>query len=399
MKNIQRILATVQVDSRQHELLVMIARQMMKMTHLTSMVTGQLSLHNKSVNLLRWNGCEDLFIRDYLNRLNGYARNPNIKFENGGRKAREQVKDFLETKSAHFLPTTSNATTRETAKPFRDFYQRLHGLPLSISEVTNIVLSEYLRHFVNPYQSDWDELQTLAEFPYNSRNHASIRMSPFMTGLGYEPRSVADCVIPRPTPKQRQATLFLEFQQTILGQARETIGAAQANWQRNYDKNRHHTRYGDGDDVLLNTSYVDLDHVGTDGTRKFTVRFIGLYRILSITVPDRYKLDLPPGLQLFPEFHVSMLRPYHHDTSASRIDRVESVLTADGTVGHLDAEITNHHKRQDHTQYFVRWQDSTIKPSWEPLQNLSLVIGLIYRYLDILPKTRAIARLSEELWR
>ncbi|OWY95328.1 hypothetical protein PHMEG_00034697 [Phytophthora megakarya] len=36
-------------------------------------------------------------IRDYLNRLNGYARNANIKFENGGRNAREHVKHFLET--------------------------------------------------------------------------------------------------------------------------------------------------------------------------------------------------------------------------------------------------------------------------------------------------------------
>ncbi|KAE8903975.1 hypothetical protein PF003_g11667 [Phytophthora fragariae] len=34
---------------------------------------------------------------DYLNRLNGYARNAGIQFENGGRKARDHVKRFLET--------------------------------------------------------------------------------------------------------------------------------------------------------------------------------------------------------------------------------------------------------------------------------------------------------------
>ncbi|KAE9284771.1 Transposon Ty3-G Gag-Pol polyprotein [Phytophthora rubi] len=338
------------------------------------------------------------------------------------------------TKRAHFLPTKSNATTRETAKLFRDFYQRLHGLPMSIvsdrdakftsslwknimdlqstrlnlstafkpstdgqSEVTNKVLSEYLRHFVNPHQSDWDELLPLAEFAYNSRNHESIGMSPFMADLGYEPRSVADCVIPRPTPKQGQATSFLEHQQTILGQARDAIAAAQANWQRNYDKNRPHTTYSVGDDVLLNTRNLELDHVGTDGARKFAARFIGPYRVTSITGPDRYKLDLPPGLRLFPEFHVSMLRPYHHDASASRINRVQPVLTADGAVGHLVAAITKHRRRHGNTQYFVRWQDSTVSPSWEPVQNLSQVIGLIRRYLDTLPKTRATARLREEL--
>lgn len=34
---------------------------------------------------------------DYLNRLNGYARNAGVQFENGGRKARDHVKWFLET--------------------------------------------------------------------------------------------------------------------------------------------------------------------------------------------------------------------------------------------------------------------------------------------------------------
>ncbi|GMF44546.1 unnamed protein product [Phytophthora fragariaefolia] len=34
---------------------------------------------------------------DYLNRLNGYARNAGIQFDNGGRKARDHVRRFLET--------------------------------------------------------------------------------------------------------------------------------------------------------------------------------------------------------------------------------------------------------------------------------------------------------------
>uniref|UniRef100_H3G5E9 Integrase catalytic domain-containing protein n=1 Tax=Phytophthora ramorum TaxID=164328 RepID=H3G5E9_PHYRM len=104
------------------------------------------------------------------------------------------------TKRAHFLSTTSNVTTKVTAVLFRDFYQRLHGLPRSIvsdrdvkftaklwknimdlqgttlhlstafkpstdgqSEVTNKVLAEYLRHFIDPHQTNWDELLPLAE--------------------------------------------------------------------------------------------------------------------------------------------------------------------------------------------------------------------------------------------
>ncbi|OWZ00903.1 Retrotransposon Polyprotein [Phytophthora megakarya] len=83
------------------------------------------------------------------------------------------------------------------------------------SEVTNKVLSEYLRHFVNQHQRDWDGQLSRAKFAYNSRNHESIGMAPFMADLGYEPRSMADCVIPNPTLKQRQESSFLEHQQTI----------------------------------------------------------------------------------------------------------------------------------------------------------------------------------------
>ncbi|OWY91965.1 LOW QUALITY PROTEIN: hypothetical protein PHMEG_00039217, partial [Phytophthora megakarya] len=34
---------------------------------------------------------------DYLNRLNGYARNAGVQFENGGREAKDHVKHFLDT--------------------------------------------------------------------------------------------------------------------------------------------------------------------------------------------------------------------------------------------------------------------------------------------------------------
>ncbi|KAG3010938.1 hypothetical protein PC120_g14748 [Phytophthora cactorum] len=303
------------------------------------------------------------------------------------------------TKRAHFLPTTSNATASETAKLFRDFYQRLHGLPKSIvsdrdpkftaklwqsltdlqgttlhmstafkpstdgqSEATNKVLAEYLRHFVDPHQTNWDEMLPLAEFAYNSRSHESIGMSPFMTELGYEPRSVADCVLPSPKAQQKQATSFLEQQQILLGQTRDAIAATQVNRQRNYDKNRTHITYKVGDEVLLNTRNLNLDHLGTDGTRKFAARFIGPYRVLAITGPDRYKLELPPGLRLFPEFHVSMLRPYHLDPSPSRINRVQPLLTADGSIGHHVAAVLKH--RTVHSQVDTLGT-SRVHTSWQ----------------------------------
>lgn len=95
------------------------------------------------------------------------------------------------TKRAHILATQTTATAADTAKLFCAFYQRLHGLPVSIlsdldskftskllteimktqgtrlrlssafkpstdsqAEVTNKFIIEYLRHFINSHHSN-----------------------------------------------------------------------------------------------------------------------------------------------------------------------------------------------------------------------------------------------------
>ncbi|KAE8970243.1 Transposon Ty3-G Gag-Pol polyprotein, partial [Phytophthora rubi] len=128
------------------------------------------------------------------------------------------------TKRARFVPTTTIATTLETAKLYRDRVFALHGLPDEIisdrdskftsvlwtsfcemlgthqklttafrqqangvTERVNQTIENFLRAFSNSNSNDWDELLALAEFAYNSRYQASINMSPFEADLGYEP--------------------------------------------------------------------------------------------------------------------------------------------------------------------------------------------------------------------
>ncbi|GMF47113.1 unnamed protein product [Phytophthora fragariaefolia] len=137
------------------------------------------------------------------------------------------------TKRGHFVATRTDATAADTARLFCDFFQRLHGLTETIvsdrdtkftsklwqqimklqgtrlrlstafrpstdgqSEVTIKFVNEYLRHFISPHHDDWDSLLPLAEFAYNARVHSTTGMSPFVADLGYQPRSVADCVVP-----------------------------------------------------------------------------------------------------------------------------------------------------------------------------------------------------------
>ena len=57
------------------------------------------------------------------------------------------------------------------------------------TERQNQVLEHYLRMFVNYQQDDWVSLLPIAEFAYNNSTHASTRLTPFYSLMGYHPRS------------------------------------------------------------------------------------------------------------------------------------------------------------------------------------------------------------------
>ncbi|KAJ8548452.1 hypothetical protein ON010_g11221 [Phytophthora cinnamomi] len=225
-------------------------------------------------------------------------------------------------------------------------------------------VNEYIRHFVAPHHDDWDTLLPLCEFAYNSRVHSTTGMSLFMADLGYQPRSVSDCVVA--TSRQSSASKFITHQKAILAEAQDAMATAQERWHAAYDRNRSHLVFAVGDKVLLNTKNLALAHLGTDGKRKFAPRFIGPYLITDITGPDTYKLALPPGLRLHPEYHVSRLRPYHHDDHPARITRLQPVITTDGTEGHLVHSIVGHRRRKGVRQFKVKWLDTSLGSSWEP---------------------------------
>ncbi|GMF19940.1 unnamed protein product [Phytophthora fragariaefolia] len=199
------------------------------------------------------------------------------------------------TKRAHFLPTHSTATAATMAQLFCDFYQRLHGLPLSIvsdrdtkftpalwrsimelqgtrlhlstafkpstdgqSEVTIKFVGEFLRHFVGPHHDNWDDLLFLAEFAYNSRTHSSIAMAPFMADLGYQPRTLADCSVN--SSRTARASTFVTHQQAVIAEAQDAMAAAQFQWHAAYDRNRPQLVFKSGEESY-STSSISISRI------------------------------------------------------------------------------------------------------------------------------------------
>ena len=127
------------------------------------------------------------------------------------------------TKMAHFIPTQSTVTSKETADLFLQNIFRQHGLPSTIvsdrdprftakfwtalqealgvkllmstadhpqtdgqSEAAVKIIQKLLRPFVYQDQ-DWEELLPTLEFAYNDTKQSIIRETPFYLNYRYHP--------------------------------------------------------------------------------------------------------------------------------------------------------------------------------------------------------------------
>ncbi|POM78436.1 Gag-pol [Phytophthora palmivora] len=296
------------------------------------------------------------------------------------------------TKRAHFLPTTTIATTLETAELYRDRVFVLHGIPeevlsdrdskftsalstklcamlgthqkltsafrqqaKGVTERVNQTIENYLRAFTNSNSNDWDTFLSLAEFAYNSRYQASIGMSPFKADIGYQPATPAS---PRTTNEVNQAEInaesrlgieFVEQQKDILARVRRLLQAAQDRMSSYYDQNRPTQNFNVGDQ------------------KKLGPRWIGPYSVVEHVGHDYYRLELPTRVKFHPVFHTSLLKPYVVSKRADQL--IFKVRLPDGSEGELVEDIVGYRRRKGKKEYYVKWLGQS-KLTWELKGNL-----------------------------
>ena len=312
------------------------------------------------------------------------------------------------TKRCHFIATTTAATALDVARIFMNVYFKDHGFPKSIvsdrdskfmsvfwtefmklhnttlkpttsfhqsadgqTERTNRFIEDFFRCFCAHSQNDWCLKLPLCEFAFNSRYHDSIKMSPFMCDLGYEPRAPAELLIDSLRAKQVRGTAddFALSQITTLTRAQDALHESQERMKRYYDRNRPSQSFQVGDMVLLNSENLSTLHAGSGrrAKRKFTHRWIGPFMVIEKLRFDNYKIKLPDKLRLHPVFHTSKLKCYNLDSSETRLNDVGPVIMAEGDVGYRVEKIVQKRKRAGKTEYLVKWLGyPSSGNSWEP---------------------------------
>ena len=274
-----------------------------------------------------------------------------------------------------------------TGRPSSAFRPQTDGQ----SEIYNRVILDYLKAYVGN-QNNWDEHLTSLEIAANDRKHSSIQMTPFEADRGYPMISPIDLEIGQHVGvKSMEARDFVMKCKNDLIRMQEQIARSQHQMQKHYNVNRPDQQFQVGDQVLLNTMNLKLTHAaaGKDAKRKLSPRWIGPFSVLRETTPDTYRLNIPTGLKLHDEFHTSLLKPCHKDSSNTRLNPPgAAMINAEGEKVFLVEKIINiRRNRQKKIEVQVRWLGySSTDDSWEPISNMDSAKGLVWKFVNSHPK-------------
>ncbi len=335
------------------------------------------------------------------------------------------------TKRAHFIPLhmgKKESNARMCSRIFQREYQRLHGIPETIisdrdtrftsefwkelmilqgsihklssafkpstdgqTERTNRFIEDYIRNYIHASQDNWVELLYSAELTYNSRIHDAIGMSPFEADLGYVPRSIPDHVFDKivGSKSQKDVLLLGQRQQRTIELLKENLEATQVRMSKYYNRNRPVQTFEVGAKVMISSRNLDIEHLGISrtGTEKFGPLWIGPYPVLEKISIDTYRLQIPIGLKLHPEFHTSLLKPYVKHSDPNRLNKPnEGMIAAGGLVSDalLIEDVIDHRRQGKKIQYLVTWLGyPASENSWEDQPGIyRAACGLINNYLE-----------------
>ena len=174
------------------------------------------------------------------------------------------------------------------------------------TERVNGVLEDTLRHFVGPYQNDWDGLMAPVEFALNNSWHHSLPNTPFTLNYGRVPEDPTVAKLRRRNPGVN--TLVGKWSDQ-LARAKLCLKAAQQRMKHFTDQKRRQVPlFQVGDLVLLNQKNSDCKVGCVENTRPGSLGPKDSVVVGSAKLA--YKLILPSALCIHPVFHVSALKPY-----------------------------------------------------------------------------------------
>lgn len=205
---------------------------------------------------------------------------------------------------------------------WREFSRRL-GISLNHStafhpetdgqtEVINGVMEQYLRTFCGYHQDDWVDWLPLAEFASNNQTSETTGLSPFFANYGWHPRMGSEPNRPPTLAVTAQlrreflnATAVEERIRRVVDHASSIMAEAQQRYADAADAHRQDSpTYLVGDRVWINTRNIKSGRP----SEKLADKWMGPYKVTKV-YPRAVAVELPADMQIFPVFHVALVKP------------------------------------------------------------------------------------------
>jgi hypothetical protein len=225
----------------------------------------------------------------------------------GGKSVVLTVVDHL-SKYAHFITLGHPYSATSVAKAFFDQIVRLHGLPTSIvsdrdpiftsnmwkelfrrtqlqmssafrpqidgqSEVTNRVITMYLRFLAGDRPRSWISWLPWAEYCYNTSYQTALETTPFQVVYGRPPPAM----IPFQVGSTRVVAVDCQLRERdiFLAEIKDRLLQAQGVMKTSYDKNHRNLEFTVGDWVWLRLNHRAATTVREGGYSKLGLSILG----------------------------------------------------------------------------------------------------------------------------
>ena len=156
-------------------------------------------------------------------------------------------------------------------------------------ERSHQTLSNYLKHFINDHQNDWDEWLDFATFSYNTNTHTSTKFTPYEVLFGrraYLPSSFSS----KPNFIYSYDDYIEELKyklKTVFKSARENLLQNKERSKVTYDKKTKERPFKVGDLV-----YLTNDASRPNRSKKLSSSYTGPYEILEQTSPVNFSIKI-----------------------------------------------------------------------------------------------------------
>lgn len=241
------------------------------------------------------------------------------------------------------------------------------------TERMNRSVEDYLRCFADVAKGDWEDQLLMAEFAYNSSDHAATGYSPIYLLTGREPL-VPSSLLQRHPDEPFSVKEFMHRHRTALLRAKAQLLAQQERQKLYYDKKHTDHTFEAGDLVLLSAEHLNLYREGHKN--KLDLKYYGPYKILKVISPLAVRLELPPALKgIHPVVNVGRLQPYTDGQadfpSRPDYDTPPEPDIVDGIPHYHVERFVTSKKKGKMWWYWVKWTNCPAdKNSWEPEDTL-----------------------------